>query len=712
MDQGINTEGMLEMYLFENTQLIEKMEAVTLEFKDEAEFDEATINEFFRVMHTIKGSSGIMMYDNITRVSHKLEDVFYYLRESHPDKVPHSELVDLILQVTDYICRQFDKIKSGNDPDDDPAGVIEDIENFLGCIKKGIKKKGKKMPPENTYVEPKQYYIAPVGTEKSHFFKISITYRPDTEMSNIRAYTAAYSLKEIAEDILYLPEDIISNEDSANVILKDGFRILLQTQSEQDDIVKLIDGSGIDNIEIEECEAGEFLNGFASPKPILISLEEEAEADKEPESIIEKDTESKVAPGDYIIQSKTAGKPKNQQLAKTEKDKSSQLQQTFISVNVEKMDMLMDLIGEIVIAESVVLQNQDLKVPGLSLVNFNKAATQLSKFTSEMQDIIMSMRMMPLTSTFQKMNRIVFDVSKKLGKNIELELVGENTEVDRNIIEHISDPLMHLVRNSIDHGIENSEERIAAGKSEKGKITLAAKNEGGKVIITVGDDGKGMNSSKIFKKAKTLGFVPENRSENDYTKKEILQFVTFPGFSTKEQITEFSGRGVGMDVVVRNVQEIGGMVEIDSDEGLGTNMILKIPLTLAIIDGIIMEVGSSTFVIETSAVKEFLNLKENSLIREPDGEEYIMVRGECYPVIRLNKKFRLEEGLEEINKGIMIILEHDEKKICVFVDRLIGEQEIVVKPIPSYIKKVNGISGCTQLGDGSIALILDVGGLV
>ena len=327
----------------------------------------------------------------------------------------------------------------------------------------------------------------------------------------------------------------------------------------------------------------------------------------------------------------------------------------------------------------------------------------------------MSMRMMPLTNTFQKMNRIVFDVSRKLGKDIELEVIGENTEVDKNIIEHISDPLMHLIRNSVDHGIEAKEDRIAAGKNPKGKITLEAKNEGGKVYVIVKDDGKGLNKQVLYDKALKNGLIG-NRPMSDFTDKEIYQFITYAGFSTKEQVTEYSGRGVGMDVVVKNIQTIGGKLEIDSVEGAGSEMTLKIPLTLAIINGIVMEVGRSTFVIETNAIKEFVRFSKEMLVKEPDGEEYVMLRGECYPFIRLNQRFHLEEGeLEEdmdSEDGIVVVLEHENKYVCIFIDTLIGEQEIVVKPIPSYIKKVQGLSGCTQLGDGSIALILDIAGLI
>lgn len=713
MAEEFNADGMLDMYLYENGQLLEQLEATTLDKKDADSFDEADINEFFRIMHTIKGSSGIMMFDDIMKLAHKLEDVFYFIRESKPDNVPHMELVDHIFQVSDFISAEFDKIRDGGDPTGDSKALIQELDTFLKKIKNEVTKSGEELPPENVQEVPSQFYIAPVATENSKFYRIHITYRADTQMSNLRAYTAVYSLKEVAEDILYKPEDIVTNEASAEVILAEGFQIMLQSQSSKEDVQKLIDGSGVEKIDIQECTPEEYLKGFE--KPVIVTNGKVIDLDSDVETIEararqaeEQKKKDEPKPGDYVIKTKEPGKPK--QLAKTSKEK--QAAQSFISVNVAKMDMLMDLIGEIVIAESVVLQNPDLKVPGLSLNNFNKAAAQLTKFTSELQDVIMSMRMVPLTNTFQKMNRIVFDSSRKVGKNIELKMIGENTEVDKNIIEHISDPLMHMIRNSVDHGIEEKEDRIAAGKSEKGIITLEAKNEGGKVFISVRDDGKGMNTTKLFQKAKQNGIIPADKTEADYTSKEIYQFITYPGFSTKEKVTELSGRGVGMDVVVKNIQSIGGQLEIDSEEGKGSVMTLKIPLTLAIIEGIVMCVGESIFVIESGSIKEFLSIKESDMVYEPSGEEYVMIRGECYPVIRLSKRYHIDNALEDVSQGIMILVEHEGKQLCVFVDRLMGGQEIVVKPIPSYIKKVPGLSGCTQLGDGSIALIIDVGGLL
>lgn len=704
MGEDFNTDSMLDMFLYESEQLLENLDNTVLEQKDEECFDEESINEIFRVMHTIKGSSGIMMYENITKVSHKLEDVFYYLRESHPENVPHLELVDHVLEVSDFITGELEKIKSGETPDGDESKLVDEIDKFLTKIKTGISQKGEELPPENTYEEPNQFYIAPTGSESSKYYKVSIYWRDDTQMCNIRAYTAVYALKEVAEDLQYIPDDIISNEESSDVILEDGFHMLVQCQCSKDEVKAAIgETSGMDRIEISDCTKQEFEMGFHEPEeaPIIIELDDK---EKAPEKKSEK---KEPAPGDYVIKNKETGKSKK--LAKNQPKQKPK--ETYISVNVEKLDALMDMIGELVISEATVLQNPDLKVPGLELSNFQKSASQLSKITTELQDVIMSMRMMPLTNTFQKMNRIVFDVSRKLGKDIELEVIGENTEVDKNIIEHISDPLMHLVRNSVDHGIESKEERIAAGKNPKGKITLEAKNEGGKVYIIVRDDGKGLNKQKLYEKARNNGLIG-NRAMSDFTEKEIFQFITYAGFSTKEQVTEYSGRGVGMDVVVKNIQAVGGNLEIDSVEGGGSEMTMKIPLTLAIINGIVMQVGNSTFVVETNDIKEFVRVSKDMLVKEPDGEEYIMLRDECYPFIRLNRRYHLDDSKAEIEDGIVVVLQHENKNVCVFIDQLLEEQEIVVKPIPSYIKKVQGLSGCTQLGDGSIALILDIAGLI
>lgn len=739
MAESYITDSMMDVFLYESEQMLEQLENIALECEKSKELSDANVNEIFRIMHTIKGSSGVMMFTNITTCSHTLEDVFYYIRESKPANVPLDELVGLMLEVDDFIKNELEKIKSGRKADGDSEALVAELKEFLDRIKNNIKKSGDELPPENVYIEPEQFYIAPMMSAESRFYLITIYYRSDTEMANIRAYTAVYALKEIAEDIKFEPEEIIADESTSDLILKNGFLIALQAQADEDEILRLIDGSGVSNIEVQRCTPEEFLSmgktvapvQESAPEPITIDLDAPAEekpakktrktskkAEKsEAAEEVTQDTKTVEAPKERVLVSEIVGKMESGQKEQTSAPQNAAAPQpakhavqNFISVNVTKMDELMDLIGELVIAQAVVTQNPDLKVPGLDLTNFSKASAQLSKITSELQDVVMALRMMPLRNTFQKMNRIVYDVSRKLGKDIDLVIVGEDTEVDKNIIEHISDPIMHLVRNAVDHGIEDRTERAATSKPTRGKIILEAKNEGGKVWITVKDDGKGLNRDRILEKARNNGLLG-GRNEKELTDKEIYNFITLPGFSTKEQVTEYSGRGVGMDVVVQNIQQVGGSLEIDSVEGHGSVMTIKIPLTLAIIDGIIVEVGTNSYVFSTADVQEFVRIEKSQMIIEPEGAESIMLRGDCYPLIRLKQLFHLDSGYDDVEDGIIAILEYEGRKTAVLVDKLDGEQEIVVKPMPSYIKKIKGISGCTQLGDGSISLILDTGSL-
>ncbi len=708
MSAEFSTDGMLDIYLYETEQLLDSMQQTALDYKDEDQFEEEQINEIFRAMHTIKGSSGVMMYDNIMHVAHKLEDIFYYIRENKDVEEPHMELVEHMFSVLDFINGELELIKEGESPDGDPEQLLADLQSFLDKLKGedgGDDKKGKKKAkaePAREEEKPDHFYMAPASkSSESKFYKISISYKVTTEMCNVRAYSAVFALKEIAEDLLYFPEDILADESTSQTILEEGFHILLRSQCGKEEIEKLVDTtSEIEGILIEECSGQDFAKGFGGGEA---STEGQAETKEQPEKEAPK-------PGDYVIKSKDPGKGKT--LAKNRKGKNEQVKQAFMSINIEKMDTLMTLMGELVIAESAVLQNPQLMASGADLSDFKKAARQLSKVASQMQEVIMSMRMMPLTNTFQKMNRTVFDVSRKLGKDIEFEMIGDTTEVDKNIIEHISDPLLHLVRNAVDHGIETNEEREAAGKQEKGKVTLEAKNEGGKVWVSVTDNGKGLNREKLYEKALKNGLIDAGRTIDQFTDKEIYQFITYPGFSTKEQVTEYSGRGVGMDVVVKNIQEVGGKLEIESEEGKGSSMVIQIPLTLAIIDGILFKVVDSIFIVETAVVREFIRVNHEMLIEEPDGKEYVMIRGEAYSVIRLNERYHLGEMKKKDKDDIMLVLEYEGKAVGVFVDELFGSQEVVVKPIPSYIKKVPGLSGCTQLGDGNIALILDIAGLI
>lgn len=296
---------------------------------------------------------------------------------------------------------------------------------------------------------------------------------------------------------------------------------------------------------------------------------------------------------------------------------------------------------------------------------------------------------------------------------MQLKVEGEETEVDKNIIEHISDPLMHLIRNALDHGIEMPETRQEKGKEKKGTITLKAESQGNDVWIIVKDDGKGLNKESILKKARENDLLAKN--ESNMTDTEIFNLILFPGFSTNENVNEYSGRGVGMDVVTKNIETIGGSISIDSILDRGTTFILKIPLTLAIIDGMNIKVGASSYTIPMMAIKESFKPKIEDIIINPAGNEMIMVRGLCYPILRLHDLYNVDTRIKNFDDGIIIMVEQDEKIVCIFADELLGQQQVVVKALPRYItnwKKIKGLSGCTLLGDGKISLILDIAGLV
>ena len=349
-----------------------------------------------------------------------------------------------------------------------------------------------------------------------------------------------------------------------------------------------------------------------------------------------------------------------------------------------------------------------------SFDNFMKSARQLRKLTDDLQDIAMSLRMVPISGVFQKMNRIVRDMKQKLGKDVRLTLIGEDTEVDKTIVDSIQDPIMHMVRNAMDHGIEDdANERIRAGKSAQGEIILSASHTSNEVVISISDDGQGMNPEKLLAKARERGIL--TKPENEYTRKEALGLVMLPGFSTNQTVTEFSGRGVGMDVVKKNVESVGGTVSLSSEEGQGTTFLMKIPLTLAIMDGMKVTVGSSIFTIAIANIRQSFKILADEIILDESGNEMVERMGSFYPILRLHQFYVIETQVTELVDGILLWVETSDHSFCLFVDDLIGEQQVVVKPFPAFLTtfdlKNYGISGCTILGDGNISIILDIQGL-
>ncbi len=677
MGNSFDREPMLDLYLFETTQLIEQLEQLILNSEQGNNFDNS-INEIFRIMHTIKGSAAMMLFTNVSNLAHAIEDLFYLLRESKPAEIDYSKLSDLVLSGVDFIKNETQKVQDGSESNGDSASLIQNIKNYLQELRGSSPNQPNPAAEKaKTETESPKFYI---GQDRSAErlseqpqYEASLYFAEDCQMEDVRAFTLLHQLKEKVEIVSCVPEVVIDDNACIEAIRQDGLKIAFTMKGTLDEIEAIFNKTPlIKDLDIHEKPKASLLHAL----PIIQEVEEA-------QQIVKRRNEP-------------------------EKSSTGSVSQRFINVNVEKLDKLMDLVAELVISEAMVTHHPELD--GLALDSFHKASGQLRKITNELQDIVMAIRMVPLTNTFMKMQRIVRDMSHKLQKEVELELIGEETEVDKNIIEQLSDPLMHLIRNAIDHGIESQPERQEKGKPAAAKITLEAKNSGNEVWIVIRDDGRGLDKDKILKKALENGLV--TKPESELTEREIFAFILQPGFSTKEKITEFSGRGVGMDVVVKNIEKVGGTVLIDSVMGVGTSISLKIPLTLAIIDGMSIQVGNSLFTLPTTTIQESFRVKEEDVITDPDGDEMILIRGKCHPFLRLHELYKIETDTVKLHEGIIVMVESDDKSLCLFADRLLGEQQVVVKGLPRYIKKVRGLAGCTLLGDGSISLILDVPGLL
>ncbi|MFA7502822.1 MAG: chemotaxis protein CheA [Anaerovoracaceae bacterium] len=675
MTKGYSNEPMLDIFIYETEQNLEQLEISILSSERKKKITNDAINEIFRVMHTIKGSAAMMMFDNIASLAHAIEDLFFYIREEKPKGLDPVDIYDLVLTGIDVFKSEIEMLKQGREPEADHGELIESIHAYLSVIK------GEGAPPASieTAVAPPasdHYYLTPIQTEPVDgctAYEALLYFDEDCSMENVRAFAIVHSLKDIASQCCHYPENLIDDSTSAEIIREQGFVIQIHTEMAYKELFDYFAASSyvraVDLKEMALCGNGE------EPGAVARTADAGTVEDATPAS-----------------------------------DDSRSSHQSIISVDVAKLDRLMELMGEMVIAEAMVTQNPE--VAGLEIDSFQKSARQLQKITVELQDVAMSIRMVPLSTTFHKMHRIVRDMTKKLDKEAELVLVGETTEVDKNIIEHISDPLMHLVRNAVDHGIERPEERIRNGKDGRGRVTLEAENVGGDVLIVIRDDGRGLNRDEIYKKALKQKLISPDA---ELTDREVMNLVFAPGFSTNEAVTEFSGRGVGMDVVVKNLEAVGGTISIESTPGQGTATIMKIPLTLAIIDGMNIRVGEAIYTLPTISIKETFRANVSSIVVDPSGNELIQVRGDWFSILRLHEKFDVEPDSRNLEDGIVIMVEQDEKYICLFADELLGQQQVVVKPLPLYIrqfKNIASLTGCTLLGDGSMSLILNVIGLI
>ncbi|MGI6707490.1 MAG: chemotaxis protein CheW [Clostridia bacterium] len=652
MDYEYDQNMLIDIFTAESLELLEELEQTILSSEREDAID-ASINEIFRTMHTIKGSAATLQFQHISSLAHAMEDIFDYLRSRHVEILDRESLGDILLEGVDFIKAEIGKLQQGQTPDGDASSLIVRIKDFLSALK-AVNEEGAAKEPA---VKAESSREGPALDPSMGEYRAVLYFEEDTEMVNIRALLALNKLKEIAQIIRFHPSNI-EEDGSVEVIRKEGFQIVFRTGA-------------------PEGEVKAVFNQIAFLKDMDLEL---------------------------LKGKKDPGKPSSG----ASNGNAVNVKSERISVEISKLDDLLDLTGELVIAHAMVAQNPELA--GLPLEGFYKAVGNLEKIINDLQDTVMSMRMVPLTMTFQRMKRIVRDMSRRLDKEVELEIIGSEIEVDKSVIDHLSDPLMHLIRNALDHGLESAAERERKGKPPVGRVTLEARNEGGNVWIIVRDDGRGLSREEIYRKARERGLTDQRMEE--LKDSDIYGFILQPGFSTKENVTEFSGRGVGLDVVQKNIQAIGGSISIKSAPDEGTAFSIRIPYTLAIIEGMIVEVGSSSFIIPISSIQECFKGREEDIITDPDGNQMLMIRGECYPVVRLFEEYRLETAATTLDDGIIVVVEKESGKACVLVDHLVGQQQVVVKALPRYIRRVRGITGCTLLGNGDISLILDPAALI
>ncbi|SMP43402.1 chemotaxis protein CheA [Anoxynatronum buryatiense] len=691
---GRTLEPMLEMYLFESSQLLEQLEEILLRSEKTSRMSEDDINETFRIMHTIKGSSSMMMFSNLANLAHHIEDLFFHIRENKPASLDYSMVCDLVLIALDFFRNENLRIESGEDSDTPEGALVDRIASYLQQITGRAAGDDtatalySQHPPRD-----QKFYVRQEKQElvQINWFRGFIQFDEGCEMENVRAFTVVHGIKEQCEQMYHYPEDLFENQECSQFIAQEGFLMAFSTRLTKEQVeAQLQEALFVKSILLNDLDETGFTEAVKElerrSKPV-----EEAGVDSGNSSFVSEQENTEM---------------------ETIQDTVKSLKQSMITVNINKLDRLMDLVGEIVITESMVIRNPDLA--GLQLDNFSKSARQLRKLTDDLQDVVMSIRMLPIGPTFHKMQRIVRDMARKINKEVDLKILGEETEVDKNIIDHLGDPLMHLIRNAMDHGIEEPEDRKSKGKPTKGNITLEASNTGGDVLIRIMDDGRGLDRKKLIEKARLKGLITKN--DDEISDEEAYNLILLPGFSTKDAVTEFSGRGVGMDVVKSNIEKVGGSISIDSSLGAGTTINIKIPLTLAIVDGMQVNTGKSLYTIPTVAIRESFKAVEKNLIKDTDDNEMIMIRGNCYPIVRLHRHFGVTPKTDSLLEGIMIMVENDGKAVCLFADELLGEQQVVVKPLPGYLVrypvKTSGIGGCTILGDGSISLIIDVTGII
>ena len=693
----------LEIFIDESEEHLQTLSDCIMVLEKEPD-NKDTINEVFRAAHSLKGMAGTMGFKRMQHLTHDMENVFQEVRSDHI-KVT-SGMIDLLFKCLDALEGYVDNIKSTSDEGtEDNEVIIKELNDSIAKTE-GAEETGntetseaKEAAPESTQEEKAgQEKIELTNDEKKaireaesngqHIYVMTVHIQKDCLLKAARAFLVFKAVEDFGQILVYRP----SSQDIEDEKFEFEFSFFLASEESEDKIVAAAKAvSEIEKVDAEEIHLDEYVK--------------EAEAQEEQQAK-EATAEQKEAPAEAP---KAAEKKAPAANAKKQTNAKPVTGRT-VRVDIEKLDALMNQVSELIIAKNSLVSISSNESGEYQNQSFHEQIEYLERITTNLHESVMKVRMVPIESVVNKFPRMIRDLSRKLGKKMELYMTGEDTELDRTVVDQIGDPLQHLLRNSADHGLEDNATRVERGKPEVGSIFLKAFQEGNNVIIEVGDDGNGIDVAAVRDKAVERGVITAEQAEN-MSQKEIINILFLPSFSMAKKITDISGRGVGLDVVKSNIEALGGDVEVRTQLGEGTTFIVRLPLTLAIIQALMVEIRDEKYAIALGSISNIESIPVNE-IKYVQAQEVIHLRGAVIPLIRLDQVLDMEEKQEEPENLTVVIVKKGDSLAGLVVDNLIGQQEIVIKSLGKYINNNKIISGATILGDGEVALILDVNTLM
>jgi len=693
----------LEIFIDESEEHLQTLSDCIMVLEKEPD-NKDTINEVFRAAHSLKGMAGTMGFKRMQHLTHDMENVFQEVRSDHI-KVT-SGMIDLLFKCLDALEGYVDNIKSTSDEGtEDNEVIIKELNDFIAKTE-GAEETGNTETSEAKEAAPESTQEEKAGQEKieltkdekkaireaesngQHIYVMTVHIQKDCLLKAARAFLVFKAVEDFGQILVYRP----SSQDIEDEKFEFEFSFFLASEESEDKIVAAAKAvSEIEKVDAEEIHLDEYVK--------------EAEAQEEQQAK-EAAAEQKEAPAEAP---KAAEKKAPAANAKKQTNAKPVTGRT-VRVDIEKLDALMNQVSELIIAKNSLVSISSNESGEYQNQSFHEQIEYLERITTNLHESVMKVRMVPIESVVNKFPRMIRDLSRKLGKKMELYMTGEDTELDRTVVDQIGDPLQHLLRNSADHGLEDNATRVERGKPEVGSIFLKAFQEGNNVIIEVGDDGNGIDVAAVRDKAVERGVITAEQAEN-MSQKEIINLLFLPSFSMAKKITDISGRGVGLDVVKSNIEALGGDVEVRTQLGEGTTFIVRLPLTLAIIQALMVEIRDEKYAIALGSISNIESIPVNE-IKYVQAQEVIHLRGAVIPLIRLDQVLDMEEKQEEPENLTVVIVKKGDSLAGLVVDNLIGQQEIVIKSLGKYINNNKIISGATILGDGEVALILDVNTLM